>query len=255
VRHSEDDDLGGPLGALLGSILCFVSAGLLSQDRDAVGQAVVVLVLVLWLVVAAAIGGRFAALITAATAALSFNYFHTTPYLTLRIESGRDIAATLLLFLVGVVAGEMTVARERRAYEAAEARSLLSGLLATSACVAEGRPIEDVWTLTRDTLVGTLHLAACRFEPFGTEAPPLPRISAETTTPRQPRMLFIGRGFALPEEGAELAVMHRGDMLGRIVVLPAEPIGLPAATRRSAVIITSLFAAAAAASPPRRVLA
>jgi hypothetical protein len=254
ARSSAHDEIAGPVAALAGSIACITLAGILSQNRSAVGQPIVALVLVLCIVVAAAWGGRFAAIATSIAAALSFNFFHTSPYMTLRIESARDVVATGLLFVVGVVAGEMAVARERRAFEAVEATSLVTQLLTAAEYVAAGKPIEEVWAVTRDTLVRSLDLSACRYEPFGTDAPPLVRITAREPIPRQPWLVFIGRGYALPELGAEMAVMHDGQMLGRIVLIPAGRTGIPIATRRSALIAADLFGAAAAAAPPERVL-
>jgi K+-sensing histidine kinase KdpD len=254
AAKSTRDEVAGPVAALAGSIACITLAGILSQNRSAVGQPIVALVLVLCIVMAAAWGGRFAAIATSIAAALSFNFFHTSPYLTLRIESVRDVVATCLLFVVGVVAGEMAVARERRAFEAVEATSLVTELLTTAEYVAAGKPVEEVWAVTRAALIRSLDLSACRYEPFGTEAAPMLRISAREPIPRQPWLVFIGRGYALPELGAEMAVMYGGEMLGRIVLIPAGRTGVPIATRRSALIAADLFGAAAGSAPPDRIL-
>ena len=63
------------------------------------------LVLVVVVVVAAVTGGRVAGAVAAITAALSFDFFHTTPYLSLTMDSSDDVETTVLLLIVGVVVG------------------------------------------------------------------------------------------------------------------------------------------------------
>ena len=41
------------------------------------------------------------------SAALSFNFFHTVPYLTLEIDSADDVETTLLLLAVGLAVGQL----------------------------------------------------------------------------------------------------------------------------------------------------
>jgi hypothetical protein len=103
-----------------------------------------------------------------------------------------------------------------------------------------------VWTTTRDLLIETLYLEECRYEPFGTEAPPLQRLGSNLG-PRESVMRFLKGGFALPPEGAELVVEHEGDVLGRIVLLPgSDRPGVSLPRRRFAVTVAQLFAVAAA---------
>ena len=70
-------------------------------------NANVALVLVLVVVLAAVGGGRTAGAVAAVSAALSFNFFHTVPYLTLEIDSADDVETTLLLLAVGLAVGQL----------------------------------------------------------------------------------------------------------------------------------------------------
>ncbi len=72
-------------------------------------NANVALVLVLVVVLAAIGGGREAGAVAAVSAALSFDFFHTVPYLTLQIDSGDDVETTLLLLGVGLAVGHLGV--------------------------------------------------------------------------------------------------------------------------------------------------
>ena len=79
-------------------------------------------------VVAAAVGGRAAGLITALSAALSHDFFLTTPYHTLRIDSLSQVITVALLFGTGLVASLAGRARRRQTV-AADTQAGIIGLL------------------------------------------------------------------------------------------------------------------------------
>ena len=92
--------------AIGGAAPIAVAAALVSL-RDHMLNANVALVLVLVVVLAAVGGGRSAGAVAAVSAALSFNFFHTVPYLTLEIDSADDVETTLLLLAVGLAVGQL----------------------------------------------------------------------------------------------------------------------------------------------------
>ena len=59
------------------------------------------LVLMIVVVAVAALGGRVAGVVTALAAVVSFDFFHTEPYLSLTIDSRDDIETTVLLLIAG----------------------------------------------------------------------------------------------------------------------------------------------------------
>ena len=96
--------------AIGGAAPIAVAAALVSL-RDHMLNANVALVLVLVVVLAAVGGGRSAGAAAAVSAALSFNFFHTVPYLTLEIDSADDVETTLLLLAVGLAVGQLATFR------------------------------------------------------------------------------------------------------------------------------------------------
>jgi K+-sensing histidine kinase KdpD len=70
----------------------------LSPFRSSLGLENVVIVYLAVVAVAAAIGGRAAGLVSSLSAALSYNFFFTTPYYTLRIDSASQVITVILLW-------------------------------------------------------------------------------------------------------------------------------------------------------------
>ena len=88
---------------------------------------------------------------TGAVAALSFNYLHTTPYMSLRIDGTQDVVTFVLLIVVGVVAGHLAHVSARRGREAHLRAVGIEGLhelaqLDLPRCVGRGpgRPLGDL---------------------------------------------------------------------------------------------------------------
>jgi hypothetical protein len=79
------------------------------------------LVLVVAVLGAAVVGGRIAGVVGALSAALSYDFLFTVPYGSFKIEHGDDIETTVLLAVIGLIAGEL-VERARRNEAAAIAR-------------------------------------------------------------------------------------------------------------------------------------
>jgi hypothetical protein len=244
MRSHSESELGGPVWATIGTLAAITAAGVMSRARATFGQEIVLLVLVVIIVGVAAAGGKVAGIYTAVVASLSFNFWHTKPYLSLRIHSARDIVSTILLFVVGLVVGELAASRERVRNDLFDDQEMLSGLAIQGDLLARGASPEEVWSVTRELLVQSLFLEDCRFEMFGTKAAGLPRLESRFG-PRPTVMRFLGGGFALPPEGAELAVEHDGEMLGRIVLVPGEQVrGVSLVRRRFALTAAEQFAVA-----------
>jgi Domain of unknown function (DUF4118) len=242
MASQTESELGGPVWAAVGTLAAITAAGVMSRARATFGQEIVLLVLVVIIVGVAAAGGKVAGIYTAVVASLSFNFWHTKPYLSLRIHSARDVVSTILLFVVGLVVGELAASRERVRRDRFDDEEMLRGLAIQGDLLARGASPEEVWSVTHQLLVRALDLGECRFEAFGTRAPGLPRIESRIG-PRPTVMKFLGGGFALPPEGAELAVEHDGEMMGRIVCMPGEQRhGVSLIRRRFALTAAEQFA-------------
>lgn len=213
--------------------------------REEFGSANVAIVLVM-VIIAAAAGGRMAGVVTALVAAMSFNFLHTKPYLSLRIHAGRDVFTVALLVVVGVAVGSLA-----QLYGTARARSaqrLSEGELMerVARLVAADVPTIAVWDAVRTGLTEQLRLADCRFEP-GPE-------SGRVTIGQHGRILsthldFTGNGFALPPEGVDLPVVFAGQRIGAIVMVPRPRGGTRREDRRMAVALADLLAATLARRP------
>src|SRR5918995_3487497 len=70
--------------------------------RESAGLENVVVVYVIVVALTAAIGGRAAGLASSLSAALAYNWFFTTPYETLQIDSAEQVATVVLLFVAGL---------------------------------------------------------------------------------------------------------------------------------------------------------
>jgi K+-sensing histidine kinase KdpD len=224
-------------------------AGLLSAVRDRVGTANAVLVLVVLVVGAAALGGRLSGVTTAVIAAVAFDFFLTMPYYSLTIASSDDIETFVLLLAIGLIVSELTIQRERIRLDANRSRALLDGLLRVSEHVQQGRSVADTWEVAEVALVRGLGLLDCRYEPATEALSPLPEITSDDLVP--PTKRFSGRGWDLPLGGAALPVDFGDRRLGRIVLAPGLRRGVTIEERRVALAIAAQVAVALATHGPR----
>src|SRR4029450_5264829 len=97
-RFTEEIDGEGVAWAAAGFVASLLIGVAIEPFRSTVGLENVALGYLLVVVVAAAVGGRAAGLISALSAALSYDFFLTTPYHSLRIDSVAQGVTGLLLF-------------------------------------------------------------------------------------------------------------------------------------------------------------
>lgn len=238
------EEPAGRVALVVGPAVAIGAAGLLKGVRGDVGTVNVALVLSC-IVVVAALAGRAAGLATAVAAALAYNFFHTVPYYSLRISSGRDIVTVVLLVIIGVIVSEISAWR-RRAQESSVRR--LHGaraLEATAAQLAAGRGPDEIWVGVRAALIELLGLADCRYEPGPSPSvqvlPPSGSLLGES-------MRLGSEGFEMPDEGAALAVSYAGRILGHIVLVPDGHSGSARDTRQVAIALADEFAVALASN-------
>jgi hypothetical protein len=245
-RYNEtvDDESSNLLWIGIGAIAPIFVATLLVGLRGEMLNANVALVLVLIVVLAAAMGGRGAGASAAITAALSFDFFHTRPYLHLRIASSNDIETTVLLLLVGLAVGTVA-ARGRSARSSADAvRGEIRRIYRVAELGAKGEEIPEVIVTAQAELTALLHLRQCRFEAPPFESP-LPQLERSGAMPGELRLQK--GGFELPPSGLELPVLGRGRLLGRFVLEPIPSTGVSLEERVVAVALADQVGAVLAA--------
>jgi K+-sensing histidine kinase KdpD len=180
------------------------------------------LVLVLVVLAAAVAGGRSAGVVGALSAALSYDFFLTVPYGSFTMERGDDIETTVLLALIGAIAGEL-VERARRNEAAAIARRRdLERLRRRAELAAGGERPGRLIERSAEELTELLDLKACRYVPT---PPPegLPIFTHDAI--RVPG--FVNDD--APRSAVALPVRAHGRDLGHfLLVFPTESFGLRA---------------------------
>ena len=205
-------DAGGiTIGMAIGAPAAIAVGAILTSARWAVNSVNTALVFMVLVVAVAALGGRAAGAITAVASVMSYDFFHTEPYLSMAIESRDDLETTVLLLvaglLVGTIASKGRSARHRETATRVEVRRLHRVAEAT----ATGRPPMAVLDVAQDEITALLDLADCWFEPVPyTDDPTRPRLGRNGAIQAQSFFRFRrdrdGRtGFELPPEGVEVA--------------------------------------------------
>ena len=239
MSRERDDSVGVAAGF---ACLAIGTAAALVPLRSQLGGANAALILVLVVVGGAAIGGRIAGASTAIAAALSFNFFYTQPYLTLRIHSGRDVLTVGLLLATGLAVGELAAARSRQSFTSRSHLQSMRSLESVGALVTAGASTEAVWSASREALIAALGVRDATFV-AGEQRGPLPVIERDGRV-RVTHHRFLGAGFALPDEGAAVDVEADGTHLGQINLLADPTVGVTREQRRTAVAIADQFAIA-----------
>lgn len=240
------------MGIGIGALVALTTAGLLGAFRGALGRPNAALVLVLVVVAAAAIGGRWAGVATGLIAAAGFDFFLTRPYGSLAIKSSEDVVTTILLVLVGLAVGTIAIAERTARHEGRTGTEEVAGLYRVARLSAEGAETEAVVHAIEAEVASVMHLRSCRFERLaGDVSLPVLELSGRIDTP----YVFEGDGFALPVEGMRVPVRHGEHALGWLVCHPVDgSLGVSRDRRRTALVLAdhlALTLAGRAASGPR----
>jgi K+-sensing histidine kinase KdpD len=244
-RDATPNDLARAVGLVIAAFGPLLVAGLLVPFRDDLASANVVLVYVLVVVFGAAVGTRWSGALTAGVAAMSYDFFFTKPYQSLKIDNANDVETTLLLLAIGLVVAEIVAFTRRHRARAATRSDEIQMLRRTAELVAEGAPTDRVLDTVTDELVELLCLVECRYEaaPFTSALPQIQRTGAIDGAHRR----WIGGEFTLPGLGAEIPVAARGRTFGRLVLIPDVSVGVSIEERIVAVALVDQLGAALAA--------
>jgi hypothetical protein len=151
-RFTEEIDGEGVAWAAAGFVASLLIGVTVEPFRNTVGLENVALGYLLVVVVTAAVGGRAAGLISALSAALSYDFFLTTPYHSLRIDSVAQVITVALLFGTGLVASLAGRARRRQTVQAETQADIIRLLNAITRAAAAGESTdrlaaEGIYTL------------------------------------------------------------------------------------------------------------
>src|SRR6266513_219794 len=149
--------------ALSGLAPILVAAALVAV-RGHVANVNVALVLGVIVVASGSVGGRAAGMVSALTAAASYDFFHTRPYLSLLIHDADDVEMTILLLVLGLVSVQLAWQTRLTARQRDGARGGLDQIRPLADQVAQGSQSADVIAAAREALFTLFALVDCRFE-------------------------------------------------------------------------------------------
>jgi K+-sensing histidine kinase KdpD len=233
-RSIEIDGEGAfwAVAAFAASILVGIA---LRPLRESAGLENVVVVYVIVVALTAAVGGRTAGLTASLSAALAYNWFFTTPYETLRIDSAEQVATVVLLFLAGLMASLGGRATRRARVEAREEAEVLQLLTAVNLAAARTGVKAD--TVAAEGLRDVLDARAVRVVREGPDGDQvvaqsgqvdreldldrLPHLDEEGRIPSGHRR-SVGGTLVLPAEGAVVDLVRRDRRVGSLVIVPTE---------------------------------
>ena len=224
------------------AVLPLVTCAILAGIRDDVTAATAALILVLWVVAAAASGDRVAGVLAALSGGVWFDFFLTEPYQRFTISDPDDVEVTC-------AAGRRSAWSSTRSRCGGAASSLalpgrsgyLDGVLRAARLVSEGDTpplgLDRRWSLARSPMCS---------EPTG-----LPLRSRVPSTTRASRLLdhdgevtrgghvvYVDRnGLPLSSEEVAIVVRRGPDILGDFVVTSASHMTYPSKEERRVAVL------------------
>jgi hypothetical protein len=246
ARHDPiPDDASRAIGLAIAAFGPILVSGILVPFRDDLAAANIVLVFVVVIVLAATVGTRVSGAIAAVISAMSFDFFFTHPYQSLKIDSSDDVQTTILLLIIGLLVAEIVTYSRRHRLASEHRGDEIARLHRVAELVASDSDAEDVVLSVQAELIGLLSLRDCRYEtpPFDSELPVLERNGAIAGDHRH----WIGGEYTLPAQGAEIPVLGRGRSYGRLVLVPDLSVGVSIEERIVAIALSDQLGAAFAA--------
>lgn len=223
-------------------------AGALVPLRNRVDNANVALLLAALVVVIAARGMRVAAAISAASAMVWFDFFHTKPYQSFTINSHDDVVTAVLLLAVGLFVGEIAYRARGHRQAAVEGSAQIGRIHGVAELVAAGESAEMLVIVVAGELRELLSLQDVRFENGGHFVDPRPVARVE----RSGLVTFGSLTWSVdrigfPSDTVTLEVHGAGRMFGRYVLVRTAGAAIPFDRRIVAVALADQVGAAFAA--------
>jgi hypothetical protein len=212
----------------------------------------VALILAVVVVVAGALGGRAAGMAAGLTAAVSFDFFHTRPYLSFLIHDADDVEMTLLLLVLGLVSGQLAWKAGVAAHQRDDTRGGLDQIRRLADKVARGQESVDVIAAARAELIDLFQLVDCRFEaaPFHDRLDIVVLERNGVVAHRRYRLQPGGDlELELPADGVALPILSRGQIVGRFILDFGPEAGATLEQRIVAIALADQVGASLAAYP------
>jgi hypothetical protein len=249
----DHDERAASVAYALGGLLPIAVAAAMVGVRGEIDSTNVALVLVFVVVGTAAFGGRGPAALSAVVAAISYEFFFTRPFNSLRIDSADDVETTLILLAIGLAVGQLAVHARRTRRDVSRGRDELASMRRMAERVAAGAHDQELIDVAIDELTELMSLVSCRFEVVAT-GPVLPVLERSGRIESPYRRVGADGELALPPAGVRLPVVGGGHQVGSLVLEPDPDVGVTVEARLVAVALSDQLGAALAAqarrSPP-----
>jgi hypothetical protein len=95
---------------------------------------------------------------------LSFDFFFTRPFQSLKIRDPADVETTVLLLLVGVAVSEIAAWGRRQRADAVRLQGFSDGIRAAVGAIDDDAPLDVILAQTADQLAQVLQLPSARFD-------------------------------------------------------------------------------------------
>ena len=241
MRANEDTEVA--VAAAIAPLFTFAVAAALVGVRGEVRPEITAVALAVTVALGARFGGRGGGVGSALMAAVSFDFMHTRPYLSLKIANSDDLLLTILLLVVGLIVGGLagTAAEDRRR---ARARNTPLHLTRVLSQARDAEP-DDIQLAVKAELLGLLGLRDCWFTPDSVSLPVLGS-RGELDVPIK---RFARGGFELPDEGVAVLVAAYGHRFGYLVCQTTRGVGVSAEARDTAAALGEVLGLAMSVPP------
>jgi K+-sensing histidine kinase KdpD len=259
-RFTEIDGEGVAWGGAGFAASILVGIGL-RPFRQTLGLENVAIVYLMVVAMAAIVGGRAAGFISALSAALAYNFFFTTPYETLRIDSWGQVFTVVLLFVAGLLASLSGRAGRRATATAQEEAAAIRALAAINLAAARGEDADRVAAERLRELLGARSVWVLRAGPAGDRVTAQAGAPDEELDPAGVLLLdadgrippghhrSVGGTLVLPAGGAAVELVRRRRRVGSLVVVPQEDRPVLRATRTAIAATAHVLALVAGGRP------
>lgn len=234
-QRRYEDELAIPFAGLAALAVSGVLVGVRGEIRPEVTAVTLAAVVAL----GGRLGGRRAGVVGAVVAALSFDFMHTRPYLSLKIDDLSDALLTLVLLGVGLVVGGLAATSTRQQRRLAEHQPTDRACLGRVLDVSRSGTRTDVELAIRAELIGLLHLEDCFFVAGEVTIPVLTSTGAIAGAPI---IHYTHDGFELPRSGVAIRVAAYGTTDGYLVCIPTPGVAAPLRDRILAAELADVLA-------------
>ncbi|KRF37635.1 DUF4118 domain-containing protein [Nocardioides sp. Soil805] len=225
----------------------FLTCAALSAFRDEVTAATAVLVMVVWVVAAAASGDRWAGVIAALSGGAWFDFFLTEPYHRFTISSADDAEATILLVVISLAVTEVSLWGHRQQVQASRRSGYLDGVLGAARAVSMSDvPDRSVIDVVARQIAQVLTADSCHFVGGPVHDPRVAVLDDDGALIRNGREVDVERVGLPSDEYVAVPVRRGAHQIGHFLVGATARVAYPTREqRRVAVLLAAQVAPAA----------